>query len=196
MKRLAWLMLMGLIAFAVFVGWLPEYSRPANVTAPASAPAPIAAGALKIPVVGVTPDLLVDTWLQSRDNGARVHQAIDIPAPLGAPVVAAMTGRIEKLFQSEAGGTTAYIRSADGRWLTYYAHLSGYVARLAEGQAIAIGQQIGFVGDSGNAGAGNTHLHFALHRMAPGERWYQGTPINPYPYLAGTLYPTMGPETP
>ena len=186
MKRLAWLILTVFVAVGVFVAWSPEHSRPANVTAPASAPAPLAAGALMIPVVGVTPDRLVDTWLQSRDDGARVHQAIDIPAPLGTPVVAAMAGRIAKLFQSKAGGTTAYVLSADGRWLTYYAHLSGYVAGLAEGQAIAIGQQIGFVGDSGNAGAGNTHLHFALHRIAPGENWYEGTPINPYPYLAGT----------
>ena len=183
MRRLAWLVII-LFAVSVFVFWSPEHSRPANVAVPARAPAPIGAGALRIPVVGVTADRLVDTWLQSRDGGARVHQAIDIPAPLGTPVVAAMAGRVEKLFQSKAGGMTAYIRSADGRWLAYYAHLSGYVTGLAEGQAIAVGQQIGFVGDSGNAGAGNTHLHFALHRMAPGEEWYQGSPINPYPYLA------------
>ena len=137
-----------------------------------------------IPVAGVAADRLVDTWLQSRDDGVRVHQAIDIPAPMGTPVIASMAGRIEKLFRSNAGGTTAYIRSSDGCWLTYYAHLSDYVPGLAEGQTVAVGEKIGFVGDSGNAGAGNTHLHFALHRMAPGETWYQGTPINPYPYFA------------
>ncbi len=186
MKRIACLILTVFVAVGMFVAFSPERSSLDTAIAPAGAPAPIAAGALMIPVVGVTADRLVDTWLQSRDGGARVHQAIDIPAPLGTPVVAAMAGRIAKLFYSKAGGTTVYIRSADGRWLTYYAHLSGYVAGLAEGQAIAIGQQIGFVGDSGNAGAGNTHLHFALHRMAPGENWYQGTPVNPYPYLAET----------
>lgn len=186
MKRLAWLILTVFVAAGVFVAWSPERSRSAKVTSPPSAPLPVATGVLMIPVVGVTADGLVDTWLQSRGDGARVHQAIDISAPLGTPVVAAMAGRIEKLFHSNAGGTTAYIRSADERWLTYYAHLSGYVAGLAEGQAIALGQQIGFVGDSGNAGAGNTHLHFALHRMAPGETWYRGTPVNPYPHLAGT----------
>ena len=123
--------------------------------------------ALPVPVAGVPPSALSDTWNQSRENGARAHQAV------------------EKLHQSARGGLTAYVRDASGRWLTYYAHLAGYAAGLREGQAVAAGQPIGFVGDTGNAGAGNTHLHFALHRMQPGETWYQGTPVNPYPLLAG-----------
>ena len=104
-------------------------------------------------------------------------------APGGTPVLAAHDGTIDKLFQSRLGGTTLYLRSADSRWVTYYAHLAGYVPGLAQGQRIAAGQRIGFVGDTGDAGPGNTHLHFALHRMAPGERWHQGTPVNPYPAL-------------
>ena len=140
-------------------------------------------GALIIPVQGVPAGQLIDTWQQSRDNGARVHQAIDIPAPMGTPVLAAMPGRVEKLFVSKLGGLTAYVRSTDGNWLTYYAHLSGYADGLREGQGVAAGQTIASVGDTGNAGPGNTHLHFAVHRMAPGERWYQGTPVNPYPLL-------------
>jgi peptidoglycan LD-endopeptidase LytH len=141
--------------------------------------------ALVIPVEGVTARQLSDTWGQSREGGARAHQAIDIPAPGGTLVRAAMAGRVEKLFDSARGGLTVYIRDTSGRWLTYYAHLSGYAAGLREGQAVAAGQQIGFVGDTGNAGPGNTHLHFALHRMAAGERWYAGVPVNPYPILAG-----------
>jgi murein DD-endopeptidase MepM/ murein hydrolase activator NlpD len=141
-------------------------------------------GALVIPVKDVAADQLIDTWAQSRDNGARVHQAIDIPAPMGTPVMAAMAGRVEKLFVSKLGGLTVYVRSTDDKWLTYYAHLLGYAAGLREGQGVAEGQVIAFVGDTGNAGPGNTHLHFAVHRMAPGELWYQGTPIDPYPLLA------------
>ncbi len=141
-------------------------------------------GGLVIPVKDLEADQLIDTWAQSRDNGARVHQAIDIPAPMGTPVMAAMAGRVEKLFVSKLGGLTVYVRSTDDKWLTYYAHLSGYAAGLREGQGVAAGQMIAFVGDTGNAGAGNTHLHLAVHRMAPGELWYQGTPIDPYPLLA------------
>ncbi|UVO53157.1 M23 family metallopeptidase [Sphingomonas sp. SUN039] len=143
------------------------------------------ATALVIPVEGVSAHKLADTWEQSREGGARVHQAIDIPAPGGTPVVAAMAGHVEKLFDSARGGLTVYIRDTSGRWLIYYAHLSGYVAGLREGQGVAAGEQIGFVGDTGNAGQGNTHLHFALHRMSPGDRWYEGAPVNPYPLLAG-----------
>jgi len=96
-----------------------------------------------------------------------------------------LSGTVEKLFNSERGGITAYVRTDDGEWTLYYAHLQGYAAGLAEGQHIKQGQVIGYVGDTGDAAPGNTHLHFAINRMAPGERWWQGTAINPYPLLAG-----------
>ena len=155
----------------------------------ANAPEPSTAEASSggvIPVAGVRPRDLADTWGQSRDGGARPHQGIDIMAPRGRPVHAFGDGRVEKLFQSGAGGITLYQRSRDGRWGYYYAHLAGYVPNLREGEPIAAGQPIAFVGDTGNAGAGNTHLHFEVHRMTPGEKWWQGEAINPYPLLAGS----------
>jgi murein DD-endopeptidase MepM/ murein hydrolase activator NlpD len=186
MNRLGWLILTIFFAVGVFVFWSTEHPPKAESAGQTSENAVVdQPGSLRIPVAEITADRLVDTWQQARDNGARAHQAIDIPAPMGTPVVAAMAGRVEKLFQSNAGGTTVYVRSTDRRWLTYYAHLSGYTAGLAEGQAVAVGQQIGFVGDTGNAGAGNTHLHFALQRMTAGEKWHEGTPVDPYPYLVG-----------
>lgn len=142
-------------------------------------------GPLVIPVEGVVRAHLTDTWGQSREGGARAHQAIDIIAPGGTPVVAAMSGTVEKLFQSARGGTTVYVRSQDGRWTAYYAHLQRYADGLAEGRAVRAGQVIGYVGDTGNSGAGNYHLHFALARMRPGEKWYDGEPVNPYPILVG-----------
>jgi peptidoglycan LD-endopeptidase LytH len=145
---------------------------------------PVSTGALIIPVVGIQPAALTDTWQEAREHDTRVHQAIDIPAPGGTPVVAAMAGRVEKLFVSDRGGLTAYVRSADGGWIAYYAHLSGYSTGLVEGKVLAQGAPIGFVGDTGNAGAGNTHLHFALQHMRAGEQWYEGVPVNPYPLLA------------
>ena len=106
-------------------------------------------------------------------------------APEGTPVVAVAPGRVEKLYFSEGGGgITAYIRSADGRWIYYYAHLKGYAPSLREGQRVRPGERIGFVGSTGNASPGGPHLHFAVHRMVAGESWYQGTPVNPYPLLA------------
>jgi len=141
---------------------------------------------LAIPVAGVKPKQLVDTFTQARAGGARIHDAIDIMAPVGRPVVAAAPGRVEKIFFSQGGGgNTVYIRSADGRWTYYYAHLSAYAPGLREGQQLLRGAPVGFVGFTGNANPAGPHLHFAINRMNPGEKWYQGAAINPYPLLAG-----------
>jgi peptidoglycan LD-endopeptidase LytH len=141
---------------------------------------------LAIPVVGVRRAQLSDTFTQARAGGARVHDAIDIMAPRGRPVVAAAPGTVEKLFFSQGGGgITAYVRSPDKRWTYYYAHLDAYAKGLREGKRIKRGEVIGTVGSTGNADPDGPHLHFAIHRMEPGERWYQGSAINPYPLLAG-----------
>ncbi len=141
---------------------------------------------LAIPVAGVKQNQLVDTFTQARAGGARVHDAIDIMAPAGTPVVAAAAGRLEKIFFSNGGGgKTVYVRSDDERWCYYYAHLQDYAAGLKEGQRIQRGQVIGTVGSTGNANPAGPHLHFAINRMQPGQKWYDGNPINPYPLLAG-----------
>jgi murein DD-endopeptidase MepM/ murein hydrolase activator NlpD len=140
---------------------------------------------LAIPVVGVKPDQLIDTYTQARANG-RVHDAIDIMAAEGTPVIAAMDGTIEKLFFSKGGGgITIYERSPDQKWQFYYAHLQGYVPGLAEGQQVKRGQVIARVDHTGDAAASAPHLHFAINSMSAGQRWWQGAPINPYPLLAG-----------
>ncbi|WP_051504267.1 M23 family metallopeptidase [Sphingomonas jaspsi] len=164
------------------------------IVQPASAPAVTVAesvtvgpAGLAIPVAGIKADQLVDTFTQARAGGARVHDAIDIMAAEGTPVVAAAPGTVEKLyFSNGGGGVSAYVRSDDGLWTYYYAHLQRYADGLAEGQKIGRGAPVGFVGHTGNASPDGPHLHFAINRMNPGEKWYQGTPINPYPLLAGT----------
>ena len=141
---------------------------------------------LAIPVAGVKPGQLSDTYTQARAGGARRHDAIDIMAAEGTPVLAAADGTVEKLFLSQGGGgVTVYVRSPDQRWAYYYAHLQGYAPGLAEGQQVRRGQLLGRVGHTGNANSAGPHLHFAINRMQPGEKWYQGSAINPYPLLAG-----------
>lgn len=141
-------------------------------------------GTLKliIPVVGVRPDQLLDTFTDARSDG-RVHDAIDIPAPAGTPVVAAADGEIIKLFQSERGGTTIYQLSIDKKLVFYYAHLQRYADGLVAGKFAKQGEVIGYVGDNGNAGAGNFHLHFSISVVADPRRYWEGTNINPYPLL-------------
>jgi murein DD-endopeptidase MepM/ murein hydrolase activator NlpD len=141
---------------------------------------------LAIPVAGIGADQLLDTYTQARAGGRRVHDAIDIMAPHGTPVLAAAPGVVEKLFLSKGGGgITAYIRSNDGRWIYYYAHLEEYAPGLQEGQKVQRGERIGTVGSTGNASPSGPHLHFAIHQMAEGEDWHDGSPVNPYPLLAG-----------
>jgi murein DD-endopeptidase MepM/ murein hydrolase activator NlpD len=141
---------------------------------------------LAVPVQGVKPAQLSDTFTQARAGGARSHDAIDIMAAEGTPVISASEGRVEKLFFSDGGGgITVYVRSPDQRWTYYYAHLQGYAPGLAEGQQVKRGQLLGRVGHTGNANPAGPHLHFAINRMEPGQRWWQGNPINPYPLLAG-----------
>lgn len=152
---------------------------------PAAAPtATPDTGRLLIPVQGVTADKLSDTFTQARAGGARVHDAIDIIAPRGTPVIAAGAGTIERLFQSGDGGNTIYVRSKDRRTLHYYAHLDQYAPGLLEGDKVQRGEALGTVGSTGNANEAAPHLHFAIMQIAPEAEWYdEGAAINPYPLL-------------
>ncbi|HYD12057.1 MAG TPA: M23 family metallopeptidase [Allosphingosinicella sp.] len=139
---------------------------------------------LLLPVDGIAATQLVDTFGAAR-SGGRSHGAIDIMAPRGSLVLSAADGVVERLHRSSLGGITAYVRSTDGDWVYYYAHLDSYAPGLEAGQRLRRGDPIGRVGSTGNAQAAWPHLHFAMYRMAPGARWYQGRPVNPYPLLAG-----------
>jgi peptidoglycan LD-endopeptidase LytH len=137
---------------------------------------------LIIPVAGVKPDQLIDTYDAARSEG-RLHDAIDIMAPAGTPVLAAADGRIVKLFQSERGGTTIYQLGPNQEFIFYYAHLSGYAPSVFEGKEVHQGEVIAYVGDTGNAGPGNFHLHFSIAVVSDPKRYWEGTNINPYPLL-------------
>jgi murein DD-endopeptidase MepM/ murein hydrolase activator NlpD len=139
-------------------------------------------GKLIVPVAGVRPDQLQDTFAQSRSEG-RVHDAIDILAPKGTRVLAAADGTIVKLFHSDRGGTTIYQSSVDRKFIYYYAHLDRYADGLTEGHFARQGETIAYVGDTGNAGAGNYHLHFSIAVVSDPKRYWEGTNINPYPLL-------------
>ena len=153
---------------------------------PSSVQTGVAAGGdvLEVPIAGIARGKLVDSWGDPRDNGLRPHHGTDIMAPSMTPVRAATPGTIEKLFVSAAGGTTLYQRTAQRDWTLYYAHLAGYAPGVHEGQVVRTGDVLGYVGDTGNAGAGNYHLHFGLTRTTPDQHWYQGEDVDPWPYLA------------
>ena len=137
---------------------------------------------LLLPVEGVSASQLHDTYNDAR-SGGRVHDAIDIHAPRGTPVLATTDGTIIKLHHSGLGGITLYQLDDDGRTRYYYAHLDRYAAGVAEGVRVQRGQVIGYVGDTGNAAPGDCHLHFAIAILNDVSRWWGGTNVNPYDVL-------------
>ncbi|MBA3645709.1 MAG: M23 family metallopeptidase [Gemmatimonadaceae bacterium] len=152
-------------------------------------PAPFSDAALEtlrdeliIPVTGVFSRELRDTFTEARGSN-RVHDAIDIPAPRGTPVIAATPGRVLKLFTSKAGGLMVYAADSSERFILMYAHLDGYAPDLIDGAPLKRGQTIGSVGTTGNAPPNVPHLHFAIARSADISKWWQGAAVNPYTLL-------------
>ena len=135
---------------------------------------------LTVPVAGVKVEQLVDSYTDSRGEG-RSHDAIDIAAPEGTPVLAAADGVIARFFDSVPGGITIYQFTSDRRHMLYYAHLQKRADGLQPGDQVSRGQTIGFVGDTGNAGEGNFHLHFSVMVVTDPARYWEGENLNPFP---------------
>lgn len=141
-------------------------------------------GGLIIPVAGVKVEQLIDSFSDARSEG-RVHDAIDIVAPAGTAVLAAADGEILKFHESVPGGITIYQLSEDRRFVYYYAHLQRRADDIKVGDIVRQGKTIAFVGDTGNAGAGNYHLHFSIAAVTDPKRYWEGVYIDPYPLLRG-----------
>lgn len=136
---------------------------------------------LLIPVEGVTAGELRDSFYSERSEG-RIHQALDIMAPQGTPVIASAAGLV-RLYTSDRGGIMIYVTDSSGLYVYYYGHLQRYADGLYDGKAVRRGEVIGYVGDTGNAGAGNYHLHFGIAKATGPGKWSGGEPINSYPLL-------------
>jgi len=145
--------------------------------------APLRARHLLIPVRGLGAAQLHDTYSEAR-SGGRVHDAIDIHAPRGTPVLAVTDGVIRKLHSGALGGLSLYQMDDDGVTRYYYAHMDHYADGMAEGRRVRRGDVIGYVGDTGNAQKGDYHLHFSIALLDDASRWWEGRNVNPYEVLA------------
>jgi hypothetical protein len=148
---------------------------------------------LIIPVVGVVSSALHDNFSERR-SGGRMHEALDIMAPRGTPVVSAVDGRLLKLHLSKAGGLMVYAADATDQFILMYAHLDRYADGLVEGAPLHKGQVLGYVGTTGNAPPNAPHLHFAIARGQPSVQWWKGVAVDPYPLLVNapsSLAPTI-----
>jgi murein DD-endopeptidase MepM/ murein hydrolase activator NlpD len=138
--------------------------------------------ALLFPLQGIDARVLLDNFAEAR--GSRSHEALDILAPRGTPVLAVDDGVVRKLFTSVRGGLTVYQFDASDSYCYYYAHLDRYAEGLLEGKPLRKGDRIGYVGTTGNAPPTTPHLHFTIFKLGPEKRWWEGVPINPFPILA------------
>lgn len=137
---------------------------------------------LGVPVAGVSARSLHDTFNELR-GATRAHEALDIMAARGTPVLSASNGRVLKLFNSKPGGLMVYAVDSTERYILKYGHLDAYAPGLADGQPLTRGQQIGIVGTTGNAPPGAPHLHFAMARAEDLKKWWVGAAVNPFPLL-------------
>jgi len=173
-RRLLWLAV--LVMLAVWA-WprLPDVVRaPWHVVRLSLQPAPTR---LPVPVQGVTPRQLTDTWGAARSQGRR-HEGIDIFAARGTPVLSATEGVVTQIGTNNLGGKVVWVLGP-GRQMHYYAHLDGY-ADISRGQRVAAGDVLGYVGNTGNARGTPPHLHYGI---------YKGGAINPYPLLKASAKP-------
>jgi peptidoglycan LD-endopeptidase LytH len=134
-----------------------------------------------VPVAGVSPAQVPDTFRSPR--GGRIHDAVDIPAPRGTPVLSADAGRVLRLARNRKGGLTIYATDESARFVYYYAHLNAYRAGIGKGTRLARGQVIGYVGTSGNADRREPHLHFQVMVRPDDGRWWGGQPVDPRPFF-------------
>jgi murein DD-endopeptidase MepM/ murein hydrolase activator NlpD len=158
----------------------PDIEGQADRLAPETV-APPNAPHLLMPIAGVDPNRLEDTFGQARDG--RKHDALDIMAPKGTPVLAVDEGNVVKLFTSKQGGLTVYQFNDAQTLCYYYAHLDHYATGLKEGTLMRKGEVLGYVGSTGDASPSAPHLHFSVFRLGPDKKWWQGTAIDPLPLL-------------
>jgi murein DD-endopeptidase MepM/ murein hydrolase activator NlpD len=124
------------------------------------------------------PHSFVDTFGAPRLMGtpyAHWHEGNDIMAPLGTPLFAVEHGIVSKVGSNLLGGNSLWIKGESGTYY-YYAHLSAYAPDLVQGMVVDPGHVVGFVGNTGDAAGGPTHLHFEIHPDG-------GPAVDPYPLL-------------
>ena len=158
-----------------------QFKEPPVIPPPVQLPDPTPAATLGMPIAGIDPHTLKTNFSETR--GGHAHEALDIMAPRGTPVLAVAEGNVVKLFNSKRGGLTVYQFDNSGTWCYYYAHLDRYAPALKEGMLLRKGDVLGYVGSTGDASPTAPHLHFAVFQLGPEKHWWQGTAIDPLPLL-------------
>lgn len=124
------------------------------------------------PVKGASNKSIGSFYGDPRDGGKRKHEGIDIFAPKGTPVVAPTAGIVTRVGQSTLGGKTVWMNDTRRGHSYYFAHLDSQYVK--EGMRVKQGDELGTVGNTGNAQYTPSHLHFGV---------YQRNAIDPLAYI-------------
>lgn len=128
---------------------------------------------LSIPVLGVALSALTKNFGDPRDGGARSHEGLDIMASKGTPVASPTDAVVTRV--GSGGSSGLYVRTANPGGETFvYMHLSDFAEDIEAGDVLEPGDLVGYVGNTGNAAGGATHLHFEIRK---------GKALDPYPRL-------------
>lgn len=144
-----------------------------------------AVGALSFPVSGKASDAIKSPFGAPRDGGRRKHEGVDIFAPKGTPVLAAADGWIARAGEGGLGGKSIWQHVTGKNYGLYYAHLDQHL--VGAGTWVRAGDEIGTVGNTGNARFTPPHLHFGI---------YQRRALDPSPFLFRPMQPAPAPDVP
>ncbi|MBW3649844.1 MAG: M23 family metallopeptidase [Actinobacteria bacterium] len=137
-----------------------------------------------------------DWWFPRFGPDWRLHMGTDLFAEHGTPLRSPTEG-VVRLSNGGLGGLSTYVVQPDGTYF-YMAHLAGWPPGLRDGQSVAVGDIVGYVGTSGNATGGSPHLHFEVHPavkvVTVGKGKRQTTKIVPAPVRPGTVLPAADPK--
>ena len=157
---------------------LPRLEIPATALKPAVRLSQ--AGEIMFPMNPLPKCALSKTSFGQPRSGGRTHEGIDLMASLGQEIYAVDNGTVTRITvdgaaNSALSGNAFYLTMPDKTYY-FYAHLSKFADGLTAGDVVTRGQLLGYVGDTGDPGPGNYHLHFEVHPLG-------GAAVNPYPLL-------------
>ena len=157
---------------------LPKTTEPL-IGVPQLVTPPLGGGSYVFPVFGVSS--YTDSY-GFADLDLNYHHGDDIYGELGQPLLAVADGTVFSVGWNRLGGNRLWLRDHQGN-LFYYAHLAAFSISARNGAHVNAGEVIGFMGNTGDAEGGPTHLHFEVHPVSLVYLGYDGA-VDPTTYLA------------
>jgi murein DD-endopeptidase MepM/ murein hydrolase activator NlpD/SH3-like domain-containing protein len=128
--------------------------------------------ALEFPVEGKDSHAFGGGFGAPRDGGRREHHGVDIFARRHTPVLAPSDAYVQRVRESDVGGLNIWLHDSKRQINLYFAHLQ--TQDVQENTQVKAGQQIGTVGNTGNARTTPPHLHFGIYARGP---------VDPAPFI-------------